>query len=241
MVKLGVNIDHAATLRQARREKEPDPILAARLCEQAGADSIVAHLREDRRHINDEDVRRLRKNVRTRFNLEMSIAPKIVEIALKLKPDQVTLVPERRQEITTEGGLDLTKNSRRIEDAAARLSSAKIPVSLFIDPVEKQIQQAKKIKVSMIELHTGAYAKAVTKSTVNRELQKLTQMTQYAHSLGLVVNAGHGLNYKNVQAVAKISGIEELNIGHSIISRAVFVGLETAVQEMIALMRGKEK
>lgn len=237
MAKLGINVDHVATLRQARREKDPDPVLAAQICEGAGADSIVAHLREDRRHIHDLDVKQLREVIKTRFNLEMSIDPGIVKIACSLKPDQVTLVPERRREVTTEGGLDVVRNFSKIQNALRLLSSKGIEVSLFIDPIQKQILKAKEMGIPMIELHTGRYAKAVTKSAVNRELKQLIAMTQVAQSLGLRVNAGHGLNYVNTKAVAQIPGIEELNIGHAVISRAVFVGLERAVKEMIELIR----
>ncbi len=237
MVKLGINIDHVATIRQARREKDPDPILAAQICERAGAESIIAHLREDRRHIHDRDVQQLRKIIQTRFNLEMSIDPEIVEIALFLKPDQVTLVPEQRQEVTTEGGLDVVRNFLKIRGVVRRLSSKGIGVSLFIDPIKKQILKAKEMGVAMIELHTGRYSHALTKSGIHRELKQLIAMTEVAQSLGLRVNAGHGLNYVNVKAIAEIQGMEELNIGHAIISRAVFVGLENAVKEMIQLIR----
>lgn len=232
MVKLGVNIDHVATLRQARRESDPDPIAAARICERAGADSIVAHLREDRRHINDQDIRRLRKSVQTRFNLEMSLNKEIVAIARSIKPNQATFVPEKRCEITTEGGLDIARNFRRIQRASDLLQGAGIEVSLFIDPLKRQVDGAKALGVTMIELHTGCYDRARTRAQIRGELDKLQRMTQYARSLGLTVNAGHGLKYHNVKAVARIPGMEELNIGHSIITRAVFVGLEAAVREM---------
>ena len=237
MAKLGINIDHVATLRQARREKDPDPILAAQICERAGADSIIAHLREDRRHIQDQDVKQLRKVIKTRFNLEMSIHPEIVDIAIHVKPDQATLVPERRQEVTTEGGLDVVKNFSKIQTAVRRLSSAGIESSLFIDPVRKQILKAKEMGVTMIELHTGRYSQAVTRSGIERELKQLMAMTEYAQGLGLRVNAGHGLNYVNTKAIAQIPGMEELNIGHAVICRAVFVGLEKAVKEMIQFVR----
>lgn len=237
MVKLGINIDHVATLRQARREKDPDPILAAQICERAGAKSIIAHLREDRRHIHDQDVRQLRKIIKTRFNFEMSINPEIVELALRLKPDQATIVPERRQEVTTEGGLDVIHNFSKIQRVVRRLSSKGIVVSLFIDPIKKQILKAKEMGITIVELHTGRYSKAATKSSIHHELKQLIEMTEYAQSLGLRVNAGHGLNYVNVQAIAQIPKMEELNIGHAIISRAVFVGLENAVKEMLQLVR----
>lgn len=235
-MKFGVNIDHIATLRQARRGYEPDPLAAVAICEKAGADSIVAHLREDRRHIQDADVLKLKKIVTTRFNLEMSIAPEIVSFALKVKPDQVTLVPERRQEITTEGGLDVVKYAKRIKKITADFSKAGIVVSLFIAPDRKQVDASYATGARMIEFHTGHYANAKTKVALQRELNKLTAMTQYASGLGIVVNAGHGLNYENVKAIARIKGMEELNIGHSIISRAVFVGLEKAVREMKQLI-----
>jgi pyridoxine 5-phosphate synthase len=239
MPKLGVNIDHIATLRQARKEEAPDPIIAARICEQAGADSIVAHLREDRRHIQDKDIIKLRKTIRTRFNLEMSIAPEIVKIALRLTPDQATLVPERRQEITTEGGLDVVRHFTKIKEAVLALQRKRIEVSLFIDPIKKQIDKTILTKAKMIEFHTGRYACATTAKAHAKELQNLKAMTSYARELGLTVNAGHGLDYDNTGAVALISGIEELNIGHSIISRAIFVGLEQAVKEMIHIIRGR--
>lgn len=235
MVKLGVNIDHIATLRQARRGLEPDPILAATMCEKAGADSIVAHLREDRRHIQDSDVRKLKKLIQ-RFNLEMSIHPEIVDFALAIKPHQVTLVPERRRELTTEGGLDVVKSFQRLKKVVASFQKKNIEVSLFVDPDEEQIDYSQKLGVEAIELHTGVYANALNSSAQKRELSKLTAMTQHARSLGLIVNAGHGLNYVNTTAVAKIEGMNELNIGHSIISRAAFVGMVQAVKEMKKLL-----
>jgi len=237
MPKLGVNIDHVATLRQARREFEPDPIAAARACEQAGADSIVCHLREDRRHINDADVRKLRRTVRTRLNLEMSLAPDVVKAALAIRPDHVTLVPERRQELTTEGGLDVVRQFVRIKKTVNLFKRKGIAVSLFIDPHKKQILRTKETGAQMIELHTGPYAQAKTPVARQRELRKLKNMTQYARELGLIVNAGHGLNYTNTRAVARIKGIAELNTGHSIIARSIFVGLPKAVSEMKRLSR----
>jgi pyridoxine 5-phosphate synthase len=236
MPKLGINIDHIATLRQARRELDPDPILAARICEQAGADSIVAHLREDRRHIQDMDIVLLRKTIKTRFNLEMSIAKDVLKVALAIKPDQATLVPEKRQEITTEGGLNVVKYRKQLLPACDRLQEKGITVSLFIDPDKKQIDATKALGVSMIELHTGAYAKAYVGRSESKELAKIKAMTAYARKLGLVVNAGHGLNYHNTSAIARILDMEELNIGHSIISRAVFVGLKQAVSEMVKVI-----
>ena len=235
-MKLGVNIDHVATLRQARRGNEPDVLSTVEICEKAGADSIVAHLREDRRHMQDVDIIKLRKIVKTRFNLELSIHPEIVAIAMKVKPDQITLVPERREEITTEGGLDVKKFSKRIRQIFDDASKAKIVTSLFIAPDKNQIDATYGMGVKMVEFHTGCYANAKTKIERNCQLKQLRDMTDYAGSLGIVVNVGHGLNYENIDAVAKIQGVEELNIGHSIISRAVFVGLENAVKEMKKLI-----
>ncbi len=237
MPKLGVNIDHVATLRQARREEDPDPVLAARICEQAGAHSIVAHLREDRRHIQDRDILVLKKTVKTRFNLEMSLAEGIVDMACAIKPEQVTLVPERRQEITTEGGLDVLRNAKRLEKACVRLKKAGITVSLFIAPDKKQIEATHDLGISMIELHTGAYARAFADRSGAAELKKLVVMSAFSRKLGMTVNAGHGLNYDNVRPVARIEGMEELNIGHSIVARAVFIGLKDAVKEMARLIK----
>ena len=239
MPKLGVNIDHVATLRQARRGSLPCPVEAAITCEKVGAHSIVAHLREDRRHINDADVRRLRKAVHTRFNLEMSINKDIVAIAAQLKPDQATLVPEKRQEVTTEGGLDVIKYSKKIQKVIQTLEKKDILVSLFIDPEKKQIERTKRIGAKSIELHTGCYANAKTPKQRKKELDKIKKATVLGNKLGLIVNAGHGLDYKNTKAIAKISGIEELNIGHSIIAKSVFVGLKVAVKQMIKLTREK--
>jgi pyridoxine 5-phosphate synthase len=234
MPKLGVNIDHVATLRQARRGMEPDPVEAARVCLKAGAHSIVAHLREDRRHIQDRDVYALRKAVK-RFNLEMSINPGIIEVALDVKPDQVTLVPERRQELTTEGGLNVVGNYRRIAKAVERFSRKKIIVSLFIAPDRRQIDASRSLGVDAIEIHTGHYADAPSALARAKELKKIKDMSAYARSLGLTVNAGHGLNYTNTRAIAGIPEIYELNTGHSIISRAVSVGLATAVKDMVRM------
>ncbi len=238
MPKLGVNIDHVATLRQARREFAPDPIAAARFCEKAGAHSIVAHLREDRRHIQEKDIRTLRKIVTTRLNLEMSLDERIVAIACSIGPDVATIVPEKRAEITTEGGLDVAKYFQRIKRTAAVLRKAGIKVSLFIDPVAAQIRKTREAGVDIVELHTGAYANAKTPRQISRELAKIREMTAFARGLGMTVNAGHGLKYENVRAIARVPGIAELNIGHAIVSRAVFVGLETAVREMIRQIKG---
>lgn len=232
MPLLGVNIDHIATLRQQRREFDPDPLKGALICQEAGADSIVAHLREDRRHINDRDVIALRKALRIRFNLEMSVAPDVVAVACKVRPDQATLVPERRQELTTEGGLDVVRNFRSLKVVCSRLEDKGIDVSLFIDAEKDQVDATRELGVPIIELHTGPYAEAKTIRARQRQWQKLDRLTQYARSLGLIVNAGHGLKYDNTAEVAQIPGMYELNIGHSIISYAVFAGLDRAVREM---------
>lgn len=236
-MKLGVNVDHVATLREARRIDIPDPIEAAVACEAAGSDSIVCHLREDRRHINDSDLKNLRKIVKTKLNLEMSCADEIVNIAVTIKPDQATLVPERREEVTTEGGLDIVGKLEVVSRTVGSLRSAGISVSLFIDPEVSQIEAAKRSGVEYIELHTGRYANAHTESKEKEELEKLAQSAKFAHNLGLQVFAGHGLNYDNVKKIVAIKEIEELNIGHSIIAKAVFVGLENAVKQMLALIK----
>jgi len=243
MLKLGVNIDHVATLREARyrgREHgEPDPIEAARICEQAGAHGITCHLREDRRHMLDRDVWKLRDIVRTRLNLEMANAPEIVGIALKLKPDIICLVPERRQEVTTEGGLEVAGQLAAIRETRQRLNDAGIDVSLFIAPDATQVEAAAKSGSQFIELHTGSFAEAFNDERRREvEIARLISAAQQAHALGLRVNAGHGLNYENLRALHCVPHLVELNIGHSIISRAVFTGLASAVKEMLALMEG---
>lgn len=238
MPTLGVNIDHVATIRQARRTVEPDPVAAAVLAELAGADGITVHLREDRRHIQDRDVRLLRQTVRTHLNLEMAATDEMVAIALDLKPDYVTLVPERREEVTTEGGLDIAGQVDRMKGVVDRLQGAGIPVSLFIDADAAQIEASAQIQAQFIELHTGPYAETHQEADRDRELAILSQGTAQALALGLRVNAGHGLTYWNTAPVAQIAGMEELNIGHSIISRAVLVGLERAVREMKQLIQG---
>ncbi len=237
MAKLGVNIDHVATLREARKTYMPDPVEAALVCEEAGCDSIVCHLREDRRHIKDVDVVSLRETVRTRLNLEMSIAAEIVGIACRISPDQATLVPERRQEVTTEGGLDVKKNLKKVSAVVSKLRASGIDVSLFINPSASQIAASAKAGAGIIELHTGVYANVKSDSARKKELDVLRKSVKYAKSLGLEVNAGHGLTYENVSDVAKIEGMNELNIGHSIISRAVFTGISAAVKEMLELVR----
>jgi pyridoxine 5-phosphate synthase len=232
--RLYINIDHVATLRQARRGDEPDPVEAASVCETAGADGITAHLREDRRHMQDADIEKLRKSVKTYFNLEMACVAEMLELARRLKPEQVTLVPERREEITTEGGLDITSDPARIRNAVDALSDAGIRVSLFIDPTRIAVEQSKKLGVPAIELHTGSYSHHPDSEA---PLEALRDSARRAADLGLAVHAGHGLNLRNVAAVAAIPEIEELNIGHSIVSRAVFVGLDRAVREMGEAMR----
>jgi pyridoxine 5-phosphate synthase len=232
--RLYINIDHVATLRQARRGNEPDPVEAASVCESAGADGITAHLREDRRHMQDADIEKLRKSVRTYFNLEMACVAEMLELARRLKPEQVTLVPERREEVTTEGGLDVTSDPARIRNAVEALTDAGIRVSLFIDPTRLAVEQSKKLGVPAIELHTGTYSHNPDSEAA---LDALRDSARRAADLGIAVHAGHGLNLRNVAAVAAIPEIEELNIGHSVISRAVFVGLERAVREMGEAMR----
>jgi pyridoxine 5-phosphate synthase len=239
MIKLGVNIDHAATLRQARKGFDPDPVKAAQICEKAGAHSIVCHLREDRRHIQDKDVFLLRKTVTTRLNLEMSLNAQIIKITGQVKPDVATIVPERRQEVTTEGGLDVIKHFAKVKNAVSFLQDKGIEVSLFIAPVKKQIEQAKLSGAQTIEIHTGSYAEAINPLANARELKKILTATEYARHIGLKVSAGHGLHYSNTSTIAKIDGIEELNIGHSIISEALFTGLDQAVKKMLRVMGGK--
>ena len=237
MIRLGVNIDHVATLRQARRALEPDPIAAAVLALLGGADGITVHLREDRRHIQDRDVRLLRQVVTTLLNLELSVADAIVEIACELKPDQATLVPERREELTTEGGLDVVQHQAAVARAMERLQKAGIPVALFIDPDLRQIEIAKVLGAKAIEIQTARYSEAKSHADRQRELNALQESTAFAKQNGLNVHMGHGLNYDNVGAVAQIPGVEEFNIGHSIVSRAVLVGMERAVREMKEAIR----
>jgi pyridoxine 5-phosphate synthase len=236
MIALGVNIDHVATLRQARGTLYPDPLEAAFVAERAGADAITAHLREDRRHIQERDVTLLRQVLRTRLNLEMAVNEDVLTIAERLQPSDCCLVPERRAELTTEGGLDVLGQQQRIGDATERLRAAGVRVSLFIDPDPKQIEAAHAVGAPAIELHTGSYANATNREEAARQLQLLREAAQQAHGLGLQVNAGHGLDYTNVAAVAAIPEIAELNIGHAIIAHAVFVGLENAVREMKRIM-----
>jgi pyridoxine 5-phosphate synthase len=237
MAFLCVNIDHIATLRQARREQEPDPLEGAKLVEKAGAQGITVHLREDRRHIQDRDVELLRKTVKTKLNLEMAATDAMVKFAVRLKPDQVTLVPEKRQELTTEGGLSLISSPGRIQKAIDRLQSKGIPVSLFIDPKPKDIQLSSRLGTTFIELHTGSYSRAFRLGgDKQKEFTVIALAVQLGRSLGLRVHAGHGLTYQNVIPVASLPELEDLNIGHNIIARASMVGLEKAVREMLDLL-----
>lgn len=236
MPRLGVNIDHVATVRQARRVAEPDPIWAAALAELAGADAITVHLREDRRHIQDRDVRVLKETTRVKLNLEMSISQPIVDFALDVLPDQCTLVPERREELTTEGGLDVVGHLDRVREVTEQLQAAGIEVSLFIDPDERQIFAADSLNVDAVELHTGRYAEAVDLETQIRELDLLAEASTEVRRRNMLLLMGHGLSYRNVGPIVEIPEVYELNIGHSIVSRAVLVGMERAVREMKALL-----
>ena len=238
MATLGVNIDHIANVREARKTIEPDPVQFAFLAELGGADSITVHLREDRRHINDRDVFLLRKTIKTKLNLEMAATDEMLDIAKKVNPDYVTLVPEKREEITTEGGLNIETKKEYLSDFVKDLKKANIKVSAFIDPITSQIQNSKDIGFDFIELHTGTYSELLGQAQVN-ELQKLIEATYFASDLGLVVNAGHGLNFQNVIKIASIYNINELNIGHSIVSRALAVGLSQSVREMKNLISEK--
>ena len=241
MLKLGVNIDHVATVREARYHGrdcgEPDPIEAALICESAGAHGITAHLREDRRHMQDRDIRRLRDVLQTRLNLEMANTPEILSIALEIKPDIVCMVPERRAEVTTEGGLDVASNWLSLSNACKKLNDAGIEVSLFIAPDISQIEASARVGAQFIELHTGAFAENFHRKRERAdEMQRLIAAARRANDLGLKVNAGHGLNYRNVSAIRQVPHLVELNIGHSIVSRAVVVGMATAVKEMLLAM-----
>jgi pyridoxine 5-phosphate synthase len=243
-LRLGVNIDHVATLRQARyatmpesKNAEPDIITAASICEAAGARGIVAHLRSDRRHMQDRDIERLRENVITKLNLEMGNTPEIVDVALRIVPDEVCLVPEKREEITTEGGLDVVSYRKELEPTIARLHSAGIRVSLFVDPKLEQIDAAGELGADMVELHTGKLANAFAEKIEKEELNNLQEAARCAHELKMQVNAGHGINYTNIVLVHQIPHLTELNIGHSIISRAVVIGLQSAVHQMLAAMQ----
>ena len=238
-MQLGVNVDHVATLRETRGTMYPDAVVAGMLCEWAGCNSVVVHLREDRRHIKERDVFLLRQALKIPLNLEMSTSNDIVTYACYAKPHQATLVPEKRQELTTEGGLDLISNYRKVERVTKRLKDAGIKVSVFIDPVRRQIEKAKKIGADNIEIHTGKFADAKSQAQKEKELKKIKDAARCAKDKGFFVAAGHGLNYDNVSEIVKIKEIEELNIGHAIIARAVFVGIVSAIEEMRDLMQGK--
>ena len=243
-LRLGVNIDHIATARQARyatmpesKNAEPDPITAASICERAGAGGIVAHLRADRRHIQDRDIKRLRENIMTKLNLEMGNTPEIIDIALLIVPDEACLVPEKREEVTTEGGLDVVAQRKELEPTIRRLQAAGIHVSLFIDPTLEQVDVAAELGVEMVELHTGRLANAFAEKIEKEELEKLRAAARAASESHLQVNAGHGINYRNIELIHQVPCLTELNIGHSIVSRAVWVGFETAIKEMLASMK----
>ncbi len=236
-MRLGINIDHVATIREARGGIEPDPVTAAHIAELAGAEAIVCHLREDRRHINDRDVRLLRETIKTRLDLEMAATEEIISIALEIIPELVTLVPERRQELTTESGLDLIGNKKTIHSAIQRFHKKDIAVSLFLDPVDEYIRLAHEIEADYIEIHTGEYANARTYPEAEEHLDRIRHVAELARSLDLGVNAGHGLNYTNIKPIAQIPEVEEVSIGHAVISRAVFTGLERAVRDMAELVQ----
>jgi pyridoxine 5-phosphate synthase len=240
-MRLAVNIDHIATIREARKTDEPDPVAAATICELAGAQGITVHLRGDRRHIQDRDVEILRRTVTTHLNIEMASTTEMVRIAQTIKPDQVTLVPERRDEVTTEGGLDVVLHAGNVEKVVQQLLEARIDVSIFVDPDLEQIRQCHKLRAPKIEINTGKYADAWKNGNWTAELEKIATAARAAKKLGLVVLAGHGLTYRNIDGIATIPEIEELNIGHSIISRAALVGLDAAVREMAALMRSPRR
>jgi pyridoxine 5-phosphate synthase len=241
MIRLGVNIDHVATVRQARRAAEPDPVAAAVLALLGGADGITVHLREDRRHIQDRDVRALRPVVTNRLNLEMAAVPAIADIACEVKPDEATLVPERREELTTEGGLDVVSHEKAVARIVKQLLGAGIEVSLFLDPDPRQIELARVLGAHAVEIQTARYSEARTPTDRQRELDALRQAAEFARERNLHVHLGHGLNYHNVQAVVGIPGVEELNIGHSIVSRAVLVGMTQAVRDMKDAIRRAQR
>ncbi|MCK4912625.1 MAG: pyridoxine 5'-phosphate synthase [Candidatus Omnitrophica bacterium] len=237
-MRLGINVDHVATLRQARDNTTyPDPAVAALLAEYSGCDSIVVHLREDRRHIKERDVIFIKEAIKVPLNLEMSASKGVVDFACKVVPYQATLVPEKRQELTTEGGLDLIKNKKKITGVIKRLKKVGVRVSLFIDPLKKQIKMAKELGINIIEINTGAFSSAKTKVIENKELKKINEAAKFAKSQGFFVAAGHGLDYENLSEITKIKEIEELNIGHSIICRSVFIGINQAIDEMFSLLK----
>jgi pyridoxine 5-phosphate synthase len=236
-MRLAINIDHVATLRQARGGPEPDPVTAAHMCELAGAEGIVCHLREDRRHVNDRDLRLLRETIKTKLDLEMAAVDEIVRIALETGPDLVTFVPERREERTTEGGLNVAAQKKRLAEVIAVFRSKSIPVSLFVEPERAQLEASRDVGAEMVELHTGGYANARTERQRQELLVKIQSAAQYGKTLGLGVNAGHGLNYVNTYPIAAIREIDELSIGHAIMTRALFVGMTQAVQEMLQIVK----
>jgi pyridoxine 5-phosphate synthase len=243
-LRLGVNIDHVATVRQARyatmpdsKNAEPDPVAVAGICERAGAHGITAHLRADRRHIQDRDLQRLRESIITKLNLEMGNTAEIVDFALRIVPDEVCLVPEKREEVTTEGGLDVVAHQKELSGTVKRLHAAGVRVSLFVDPAREQIDGAVALGADIVELHTGKLANAFTEKIEQQELDRLREAAMRAKNFNLQVNAGHGINYRNIALIHKIPHLVELNIGHSIVARAIFVGFETAVREMLALMK----
>jgi len=236
MIKLAVNVDHVATLREARGTSEPDPVLAAGICELAGAEGIVVHLREDRRHIQDRDVRLLRQTVKTKLNLEMGATEEIIKFALDIQPDMVTLVPEKRKELTTEGGLNVAGQKKKLKMVIDRMNDAGIPVSLFVDPDSRQIGAAKDAGATFVEIHTGRYSDAAGEEERDQEFELIASAAEEAYEAGLRVNAGHGLNYFNTGRIAALDTIEELSIGHAIMARAIMVGLDQAVREMLGLM-----
>ncbi len=237
MAHLAVNVDHVATVRQARGITEPDPVLAAGICELAGAAGIVVHLREDRRHIQVRDVKLLRRTVKTKLNLEMATAPEIIEIALDIKPDMITLVPEKREELSTEGGLDVIGNSKKVEETIRQMSESSIPVSLFIDPDSAQVDASLDVGATFVEIHTGRYCDAGSEDERDTEFALVEQCAEQAFELGLRVNAGHGLDYQTTKRIATLDTIEELSIGHAIITRSIYVGLDQAVREMSDIIR----
>jgi pyridoxine 5-phosphate synthase len=238
-MRLAINIDHVATLRNARGRNEPDPVHAALLCEEAGAVGIVCHLREDRRHIKDEDVRRLRLTIKKKLDLEMAATDEIIEIAINTKPELVTLVPERRLELTTEGGLDIVGQKKYYDQVVKRFRQNSIPVSLFIDPIEAQVRASANIGTQMIEIHTGEYAEAASAHAAQEQLERIKEAAKLGKSFGLGVNAGHGLDYENIKPIAAIQEIDEVSIGHAVIVRALYCGISQAVQEMIHLIEGR--
>jgi pyridoxine 5-phosphate synthase len=237
MARLAVNVDHVATVRQARGIDEPDPVLAAGLAELSGADGIICHLREDRRHINDRDLRLLRQTVKTRLNMEMAAVDEVIEIALEIKPDLVTLVPEKREELTTEGGLDVKSKPDYYGSVVERLAGAGILVSFFVDPDPEQIRVSHKCGAHIVEIHTGHYSEARSESDVVEQFERIAAATESAADLNLGISAGHGLNYSNIKRFKDLPQIEEYSIGHSIVARAVLVGFERAVREMIELVK----